>query len=120
MTNKIMITVGDRELSVVLAENSSAEALVELLQKAPITVAMKDYGNMEKVGIMEQSLPSNNQQITTEAGDVILYQGNALVIYYDTNHWSLTRLGKIQNTSAQELKTILGKRNVTVQLSLEG
>ncbi len=72
---------------------------------------------MEKVGDLGVTLPRNDENITTSAGDLILYQGNQFVIYYDTNHWSLTRLGKIDNITTQELKNILGKSDVTVKLS---
>ena len=79
---------------------------------------MNDYGNMEKVGSLGQNFPRNDESITTEVGDIILYQGNSLVIYYAPNSWSFTRLGKINNISQKELKDILGKGDVTVTLSL--
>lgn len=91
----------------------------ETIQEGPVVIDMRDYGNMEKVGGIGKSLPTNNEQITTEAGDLILYQGNALVIYYDTNSWNFTRLGKIQGVTASELKEILGNGNVTVTLTME-
>ena len=72
----------------------------------------------KKVGSLGTSLPSNNEQITTEAGDLILYMGNAFVIYYAPNSWNFTRLGKIQNVTGDELKEILGDGDVTVVLSL--
>ena len=112
------ITVGDRVLTAVLADNSSAEALKEILMAGPLTIDMSDYGNMEKVGPIGQSLPTNDEQITTGPGDIILYMGNSLVIYYDTNSWNFTRLGKIQDVTQAELKEILGGGNVTVTLSL--
>jgi hypothetical protein len=112
------ITVGNRELTATLAQNSSTEALKELLKAGPITIQMHDYGNMEKVGGLGKSLPTNDERITTAPGDLILYQGNALVIYYAPNTWSFTRLGKITGVTGEELKTILGKGNVTVTLSL--
>jgi hypothetical protein len=112
------IQIGDTILTATLAENSSVDALVAALAEAPITVDMRDYGNMEKVGGLGRTLPRNDQQITIEAGDIILYQGNALVIYYAPNSWSFTRLGKINNVTAAELKSILGSGNVTVTLSL--
>ena len=117
-TNTMNITIGDRVLTATLAENSSAVALKEALSTAPITVDMRDYANMEKVGPLGMNLPRNDQQITTEAGDIILYQGDALVIYYAPNSWNFTRLGKIDNMSAEELKEILGSGNITVTLSL--
>lgn len=73
---------------------------------------------MEKVGSLGQDLPVNDEQITTEAGDLILYQGNSFVIYYAPNTWNFTRLGKINGVSAEELQDILGEGDVTVTLSL--
>ncbi len=74
---------------------------------------------MEKVGPIGTNLPRNDQQITTESGDIILYQGSTLAIYYALNFWNFTRLGKIDNVSAQELKNILGSGNVTIKLSMQ-
>lgn len=112
------ITVNGTTLTAELADNSSAQALRELLASGPRTIQMSDYGNMEKVGPLGQSLPTNNEQINTEAGDIILYQGNQIVIYYDHNSWNFTRLGKITGVTAQELRNILGSGNVSVTLSL--
>lgn len=119
-TSAIMnIEVNNHILTVDLANNSSAEALVALLEEAPITYEAHDYGNFEKVGEIGHTLPQNNEQITTEPGDIILYQGNSICIYYDTNTWSFTRLGKIQNITKEELKNILGNGSVMVTLSLD-
>ena len=112
------IKIGDTVLTATLVENSSVDALKEALSEGPITVHMRDYGSMEKVGSLGMDLPRNDEQITTEAGDIILYQGNALVIYYAPNSWNFTRLGKIDNVAAEELREILGDGNVTVTLSL--
>ena len=112
------ITVGNRELTATLVANSSTEALKEWLKTGPVTINMRDYGNMEKVGGFGRSLPTNDERITTEPGDLILYQGNAFVIYYAPNTWSFTRLGKINNVTQQELINILGQGNVTVILEI--
>ena len=112
------ITIGNTVLTATLADNSSVTALKELLSKGPLTIDMSDYGNMEKVGPIGTSLPRNDTQITTGAGDIILYQGNSLVIYYDRNSWNFTRIGKIDGVSQTELKNILGSGNVTVTFSL--
>ena len=117
-TNKINLTIGDVVLTATLVDNSSTEALKEALSEAPITIDMRDYGNMEKVGSFGRDFPRNDESITTEAGDLILYQGSAFVIYYAPNTWSFTRLGKIDNITASELKEALGKGDVTVTLSL--
>ncbi|MAT45008.1 MAG: hypothetical protein CL609_21965 [Anaerolineaceae bacterium] len=113
------IKIGEYTLKATLAENSSVDALKEVLAKGPITIDMRDYANMEKVGPLGMDLPRNDTQITTQAGDIILYQGSALVIYYEPNSWNFTRLGKINDVSAEELKKILGTGNVTITLSLE-
>ena len=112
------IVIGDTVLTATLVENSSVDALKEALSAGSITVDMRDYGNMEKVGPLGMDLPRNDQQITTEAGDIILYQGSALVIYYAPNSWNFTRLGRINNVTAEELREILGDGNVTITLSL--
>ena len=104
---------GKSELTATLADNSSARAFYELLKKEPLTVDMHDYGNFEKVGSIGTRLPRNDTQITTTAGDIILYQGNQITIYYDTNSWNFTRLGKVDGVSQAELKKILGKGDVT-------
>ena len=112
------IEIGGNVLAATLVENSSVDALKEALSEGPITVDMRDYGSMEKVGSLGMDLPRNDQQITTQAGDIILYQGSALVIYYAPNSWSFTRLGKIENVTTEELREILGDGDVTITLSL--
>ena len=109
---------GNHTLTATLAANSSATAFYELLKKRAVTVDMHDYGSFEKVGSLGTSLPRNDTQITTSAGDIILYQGNQITIYYDTNSWNFTLLGKIDGTTQAELKKILGKGNVIAELSI--
>ena len=116
--DQLMIRVGDATLTAVLTDNSSAAALRELLREGPVTIEMRDYGNMEKVGPLGENLPTNDEQITVGPGDLILYQGNSFVIYYGTNTWNLTRLGKIEHVSGEELKAVLGSGDVTVTLEL--
>lgn len=116
---KIKLEINNYELTATLVDNSSTQALIEKLKESDITINMNDYGNMEKVGQLDFSLPRNDQNITTESGDLILYQGNNFVIYYDTNNWSLTKLGKIVNVDKQQLKNILGSGSVVVTLSLD-
>ena len=116
--NTMNVIAGDTTFTATLADNSSAQALVELLQEGPLTIEMSDYGNMEKVGPIGQTLPANNEQITTEPGDIILYQSNSLVIYYDTNSWNFTRIGKINDVTREELLDALGSGNVSVTFAL--
>ena len=115
--NKLKISVNGTELTATLEDNSSAQALTELLKQGDITIEMSDYGNFEKVGDLPQSLPKNDETITTVPGDIILYQGNKITIYYDENTWDFTKLGHIDNITQKELKAILGGGNVSVTLS---
>jgi len=108
---------GNHKLTATLADNSSATAFYQLLEKGPVTVDMHDYGSFEKVGSLGTTLPRNDSQITTSAGDIILYQGNQITIYYDTNSWNFTRLGNVDGKSQAELKKILGKGDVTAVFS---
>ena len=116
--NKLKISVNGTELTATLEDNSSAQALTELLKQGNITVDMSDYGNFEKVGNLPQSLPKNDEKITTVPGDIILYQGNKITIYYAENTWDFTKLGHINNITQEELKTLLGDGDVTVSLSI--
>ena len=104
---------GSHKLTATLADNSSAMAFYELLEKGPVTIKMTDFGDFEKVGPLGTKLPRNDTLITTQAGDIILYQGNQITIYYDTNSWNFTRLGKVDGVTQAELKKILGKGDVT-------
>lgn len=119
MNNKLVITVGDYKMTATLVQNSSVDALVEALKKEPITYEAHDYGNFEKVGSLGKDFPQNNEYITTKPGDIILYQGKNLCIYYGQNSWDFTRIGRIDSISQSELKKILGSGNVTVTLSLK-
>lgn len=116
---RMCFTIGDRKLNVELADNAAAETLIERLKNSPIVINMSDYGGWEKVGSLGFSLPTSNEQITTQPCDFVLYQGDQLVIFYGVNSWSYTRLGRIVGVTPEELKAILGEGNVTVTLSCE-
>lgn len=118
-TTTFAVHANGHVLRVTTADNSSAEALLALLAKGDIEIAMRDYASMEKVGQLPVTLPRNDRQTATSAGDVILYQGNQFVIYYGTNNWSLTRLGKIEGATREALLEVLGSGSVKVTLSLE-
>lgn len=116
----IRLTVNGRSFTATLVESSSSEALVKRLAQGDVTVRMNDYGDMEKVGSLGFSLSRNDARTTTGPGDLILYQGNSFVIYYDTNSWSFTRLGKVDGVTSREqmLELLGGKGEITVTLSL--
>lgn len=117
--NQFYITAGETVFTAVFSDNSSAEAFKKLLAEEPLTVDMHDYGSFEKVGEIRGTLPRNDEQIITEPGDVILYLGTSITIYYDTNSWNFTRLGKIRNVTKEDLLAALGDGDVTVTFSLE-
>lgn len=117
---KITFTIGERELSASLVENAATEVLAERLETGPITIEMNDYGGWEKVGSFGFSLPASNEQMTAQPCDYVLYQGNQLVIFYGSNSWSYTPLGRIDGVESAELKQILGSGDVTVTISLAG
>ncbi|MBR0081016.1 MAG: hypothetical protein IJP69_11650 [Synergistaceae bacterium] len=109
--------IGQNVLTIKMEDNSSAQAFVDLLQGGDLTIDMHDYGNFEKVGSIGTDLPRNDKRIRTKPGDVILYQGNQITIYYDVNEWNFTLLGRVQNTAG--LKEVLGNDKVTVRFSSE-
>ena len=119
-TQKMYLTIGGVTKTATLVSNSSTEALVAQLQQGNITYEAHDYGNFEKVGPLGYMFPENNEQITTVPGDLILYQGSNLCIYYDTNSWSFTRIGKLDNMSQADIKMWVnaGGDNVSVTLSI--
>ena len=100
--------IEEHELVIKPENNTSAMAWIDLLRQNDLTVQMHDYGGFEKVGPIGTDLPREDETITTEPGDVILYQGNQITIYYGVNTWTFTRLGKVQGLSQEELKTALG------------
>ena len=105
-------------LAILAADNSSADAFLDLLKAGDITIEMHDYGSFEKVGPLGTTLPRNDEQITTEPGDVILYQGDQVTIYYDVNSWSFTRIGRVQGVTQAELKEVLGDGDAVIIFSL--
>ena len=118
--DKIYITINGQSQSVTLVENAATKALVEKLQQAPVTVTLNSSGGFEIWGALGFSLPTSDQQITAQPGDVILYNGSNICIFYGSNSWSYTRLGKIEGLSESELRSFLkaGESNISVTLSL--
>jgi len=116
---KLKIHVNDTTFTATLADNSSADAFAEYLSQGDLTLDMHDYGSFEKVADLPRSFPRNDTQINTDAGDIILYQGKSITIYYDKNSWNFTRLGKIDNVDKKRLKQILGDGNATVTFSVK-
>ena len=111
------VQVGGSTFTATLEENEAVDALVEMMEQGPVTIQMSDYSGFEKVGPLGPSLPTSNQQTTTQAGDIVLYQGNQIVMFYGSNSWSYTRLGHIDDLTGWE--EAVGSGDVTVTFSLE-
>ena len=116
---KVLLKVGGNTMTATLTDNEATRELTKLLEQGDITIRMSDYGGFEKVGALPQSLPTSNTQITTAPGDIMLYQGNQMVIFYGSNSWSYTRLGKIDGATVSNLRQFLGNGDIVLTLSLE-
>ena len=120
MAQLMYITIDGVAKTATLVDNAATQALVAKLQEAPVTVTLNSSGGFEIWGGLGFSLPSNDEQINAQPGDVILYNGSNICMFYGTNSWSYTRLGKIEGLSESELRTFLkaGESNISVTLSL--
>lgn len=116
--NAFYVSVGGKTFSATFADNSGAQALKKRLTVGDMTIQMSDYGGFEKVGSLGQSLPTENSQTTTQAGDIVLYQGDQIVIFYGSNSWSYTRLGKVDDLTGW--KEAMGGGDIAVTFSLQG
>ncbi len=121
MEQKMYITIGEETHTVTMEDNVGTRALMAALQADNITYTADDYGNFEKVGYVGQSFPTNNHQIATSAGDLVLYNGDNICIFYGSNSWSYTRIGKLDNLSAEEVRQFVkaGGGEVSITLSLQ-
>ena len=119
MDQILHLVINDMEVSVRWEENESVEAWKELVSSKPLSVQMSMYGGFEQVGSLGTSLPRNDSQMTTQSGDIVLYSGNQIVVFYGSNSWAYTRLGRIADKSALELEELLGNGDVSVTLFWE-
>ena len=115
---EIRLVVNGATFTVELASNASAEAFYEKLKEENIIINASDYNNFEKVGDLAFTLPTNDKEITTKPGDIILYQGDKIAVYYGKNTYSLTKIGRIKNTNESYLKNVFGTGNVTLEFML--
>ena len=116
---KVLLKVGGSTMTATLTNNEATRELTKLLGQGDVTIHMSDYGGFEKVGALPQSLPTSNTQITTAPGDIMLYQGNQMVIFYGSNSWSYTPLGKIDGATVSNLRQFFGNGSITLTLSLD-
>ena len=115
---KIQVTVGDQTRTATLSESASAAAFFDLLVKGPVTAHMQDYGGFEKVGPLGTEIIRSDEEITTSPGDIILYQGDKVTIYYDVNTWNFTLLGHIDGAAGEDMREFLGDGDTEVTFSL--
>lgn len=113
------LSVNGKTLKVNLADNAATKALIERLKEGTITYNAHDYGGFEKVGGLGFSLPANDTYITTEPGDIMLYTSNQFCIFFDSNSWEYTPIGKIEGMTKQQLKDAFGTGEVSITLSLD-
>ena len=113
----LQMTIGSTPVSVSWEDNEAVQALKELCDGQPLTIQMSMYGGFEQVGSIGTNLPANDVQTTTSAGNIVLYSGNQMVVFYGSNSWAYTRLGHITDKTNEELTQLLSNGNVTVTLS---
>jgi hypothetical protein len=114
----LWMKVGETPLSVEWEQNESVEALKGLCQDGPRTIQLSMYGGFEQVGSLGQRLPSDDVQTTTQAGDIVLYSSNQVVVFYGSNSWAYTRLGHIVDKTSDELAELLGNGDVTITIGI--
>ncbi|MCD8154900.1 MAG: hypothetical protein LUF78_09495 [Clostridiales bacterium] len=116
-TMKMNVQVETSTFTATLESNEAVNALIEMMESGSVTIRMSDYAGFEKVGALGTSLPANDRQTTTQAGDIVLYNSNQIVIFYGSNSWAHTRLGHIDDLTGWE--DALGSSDVEVTFSLD-
>ena len=121
MTQKLYITIDGMTKTATMVDNAATQELVARLQLAPVKVTLNSSGGFEIWGALGFSLTTSNVQVNAQLGDIVLYNGSNICMFYGTNSWSYTRLGHIDGLSESELRTFLkaGESNISVTLSLE-
>ena len=114
--NSMNLLIDNVEVEVEWEDNESVKQISKIASSSDIIVNAHRYGGFEQVGELGYNIVSSNMQMTTEPGDIVLYSGNNIVIFFGNNSWSYTKLGKIKNKSLSELKQLLDKNNVTIIL----
>ncbi len=117
MDQDMKLMIGDTAVTVVWEDNESVKELKEMASEGPVVIDMSMYGGFEQVGEIGSSLVSDDVQTVTEPGDIVLYADSRIVIFYGSNSWAYTRLGKITDCTNEELTALLGSGDVTITLS---
>ncbi len=114
---KMTVLIGNTSFTATMEKNAAAEELLEMMKEGPVTISMRDYSGFEKVGSLGKSLTTNNRQTTTKSGDIVLYNGNQVVVFYGSNSWSYTRLAKIDDLEGWE--EALGSGDLSITFTIE-
>ena len=117
-TFELQMTIGNTPVSVDWEDNEAVEALKDLCRNQPLTIQMSMYGGFEQVGSIGTALPQNDVQTTTTAGDIVLYSGDQMVVFYGSNSWAYTRLGHITDKSAEDMTDLLSNGDTVITISL--
>ena len=115
----MIMKIGDTKVNVEWEDNQAVEALRNMAEDGEVTIQMSMYGGFEQVGSIGQSLPRDDKQTTTSSGDVVLYSGNQMVVFYGSNSWSYTRLGHISDKNTEDMTDLLSNGDVTITISIE-
>lgn len=116
---KMTLKINDEEVNVKWEDNESVRALYDLAAKGPVTVDTSLYGGFEQVGELGTALPNNDVDTTTDPGDIVLYSGSSIVVFFGTNTWAYTRLGHIEDKSRDELRDMLGSNNAVLTITTD-
>ena len=114
----LQMTIGATPVTVAWEDNEAVEALRELCRNEPLTISMSMYGGFEQVGSIGAELPANDVQTTTSAGDIVLYSGDQMVVFYGSNSWAYTRLGHITDQNADGMEQLLSNGDTTITIDL--
>ena len=117
--DSVKVKINDNVFDVKLENNSATQEFIKELKKGNVTVNASEYGGFEKVGNLGFSLPTSDKNIGTVPGDIVLYQGDKISLFYGSHSWSYTKLGKIDNVDSNKLKEVLGSDDVTLEFSLK-
>ena len=114
--SEMKLFINDVEIPVIWEENDSVAELMEDALKGDIIISMSMYSDFEQVGSLGKKYRSNDKQMTVHNGDIVLYNSSNIVLFYGSNTWAYTRLGKM-NLSEQEVIDLLSNGNVTIKIS---
>ena len=114
----LLLTIDGTAVDVQWENNTAVTELYALAQNA-ITVNTSAYGGFEQVGSLPQNFSHSEVQMTAQPGDVVLYSGNQLAVFFGSNSWSYTKLGHINGLSADELTVLLDKEQTVIELQLK-